>query len=151
MSKATYLRHGRGQSLNSIKAKDEGRLPASYFAKELGQGITAADIINACGKGEWHHTGAFASRTNFYEIDDIEDNMEAIIDARDARKAKLDGVKTGIATIKFVEFTKHGRKFKAHKIEFTGEATLKGDWVTFGGQRKNITANSFTSLTWNNS
>jgi hypothetical protein len=147
MSKATYLRHGRGQSLNSIEAKNDGRHPASYFAKSLGQGVTAADIITACGRGEWHHTGAYANRTFFYDSDEIAESKDAIFAARDARKAKATE-RTGTATIKWVEFHGQGRYVKARECEFTGLATLKGDWLSFDGKRKNITANSFKSLNW---
>lgn len=66
---ATYLRHGRGRSLNAEAAMDSGRMPASHIAKAIGQGTTAAFITQyAPSTGEWHHVGKYATHVAFYDL-----------------------------------------------------------------------------------
>lgn len=162
---ATYLKDNRGESLNSLKAKAEGRFPASYWAKQLGKGITAADIIEVLERLsdeplEWHHTGGYAAITPFFSAEDFEpyldlddedeeitvEPMEFILAARDARLAASRPA-TLTVWASWPEWIGRGRYTKKVTHEYSGEAVLKGDWLHFeyNGQkvRKNVTGRWF--------
>lgn len=125
---ASYLRYGRGESLNSIEAKQDGRFPASWWARKIGRGVTAADIVKAIGVGEWHHTGAHARETPFYGAEEIEEAMGEILEAREARKGLVADTFAGKATI--VDFYRDGcNRLRAQRREVEGQMTIKGDWL----------------------
>ena len=146
---ATYLRDNRGESLNSLKAKAEGRFPASYWAKRLGRGITAADIIEVMERLsdeplEWHHTGGYAAQTPFFGPDDFKPYIDVdhegeeyivepgilILAARDARLA-ASKPETLQVWATWTEWIGRGRYAKKVIHEYTGEAVRKGDWLHF--------------------
>lgn len=161
---ASYLRHSRGESFNSLIAKEEGRMPASYWAKQIGKGVTASDIQKALGThGEYHHTGKYASRTPFYSAEDFDRNadldeareaavlaplpdpMELIFAARDARRAVKE---TKTYRIAWAEWYGNGRRKTRYDYTFEGEATIDGNWIKFthNGQamRKSLGGNWIT-------
>ena len=162
---ATYLKDNRGESLNSLKAKAEGRFPASYWAKRFGKGITAADIIGVMEKLsdeplEWHHTGGYAAMTPFFSAEDFEpyidvdyeddeyivEPMTLICVARDKR-LMMAKPRTFTVWASWPEWIGRGRYAKKVTHEYTGEAVLKGDWLTFeynGAKvRKDVTGRNF--------
>ena len=56
------------KSRRAYLAESEGRFTASRIAKIIGHGVNAADVKDVLGdKGEWHHTGTYANRTNYYD------------------------------------------------------------------------------------
>lgn len=61
---ATYLSDGRGKSLRAYEAEDRGLYPLSLITKKPGIKVR----LNGLGisPDEWHHTGAYAKRTNYY-------------------------------------------------------------------------------------
>ena len=84
MTRATYLRHGRGESLGSLRAKNDGLHPASYWAKM--HGLSTDLVRTLCGRPtERHHTGKYATLTDFYrwpfDTDDRDDLASALADA----------------------------------------------------------------------
>lgn len=144
---ATYLKHGRGESLNSIAAKEEGRKPASYWVKEIGHGVTAKDIATVIGIGEWHHTGSFANRTPFYDAEEIGEFRAEIIAAAKARKDSMN-VDEFDGTVVVVDFYKSGRRWKADERTVVGRMKIKGDWLILpDGERIKRSGNRVKSVT----
>lgn len=89
--KATYLRFGRGESLNSLKAKNYGKFPLTGAAKDLGvstsafkAGISKADIIPC----EWHHVGKFATAVDFFDTEECDNSYLFWIGAMQFYKTK---------------------------------------------------------------
>lgn len=147
---ATYLRYGRGESLNSIEAKREGRCPASYWAKEIGRGVTAADIKSAFDADdkwtrEYHHTGKYAQATLFYAGFEIDEMMEEIIAKRDARRAR--GARDVRVKATILDFTRSGRcgRWKAVERVYEGAATIKNNWLIMPTERISLIGNRLKS------
>lgn len=76
---ATYITKGRGESLNSLDAKAEGKWPRTHAARLLGvspkafiAGLASSGITSC----EWHHTGKYATATEFYDVAEIEATPE---------------------------------------------------------------------------
>ena len=69
---ASYLRYARGESLNSLKAKADGKYPKSLFVKEYGIKPKTKKFLEQNYKPtEWHHTGKFANETYFWNFQEI--------------------------------------------------------------------------------
>ena len=112
---ATYIRHGRGRSINAEIAMDNGRLPASHIAKEIGKGCTAAFIsAHAPSSGEWHHVGKYAQMVDFYDLDTVlewfetPEAQELFAEHKAERKARLANKNAGkiIADVSFDEWNR---------------------------------------------
>lgn len=71
---ATYISDCRGRSFGASEAEDSGRLPLTraipVVAREAGvtQKVARAALL-ATHDGEWHHTGKYAKRTDYYSIE----------------------------------------------------------------------------------
>lgn len=70
---ATYLRNGRGRSVNASIAEGENKLPLTRAVKALSQiaRITqrrARAIFTEIGRCEWHHVGRYATACDYYSI-----------------------------------------------------------------------------------
>lgn len=77
--KATYLRFGRGESLNSIAAKGDGKWPKSHAARVLGvsqKAFMAGIVASGISSCEWHHTGKYATVTEFWDTEEIASDQE---------------------------------------------------------------------------
>lgn len=138
-SLATYLRDGRGESLRSLEAKDRGRYPASYIARRIGQGVIAADVAKAITPCEAHHTGSIANLTAFYDWGQMDDDaIDMILRARDERRAKAKSHGPGQYHIVYKEFIRSGKchRWKCITHEYTGEATVRGQFIYFDGMKK---------------
>lgn len=134
---ATYLRDGRGESLRSIEAKENDRYPASHIARFIGKGVTAADVAEVMIPCEAHHTGKYAKLTEFYNWAEVTDDVIAkILAARDARKSAGD--ETGQYRIVYKEFTRLYGRWHCTTHEYEGEATIKGAFIHFDGQKKRL-------------
>lgn len=144
--KASYLAAGRGESLGSIAAKENGLLTAGRLAALIGKGVTAADVVSGLGIGEWHHVGAYASKVAFYDPDEdcSPEALELIFAARDKRVASASATtwEGRRVVAKWTEFT-NARRPKPIPCEYTGLADRRGDWLIFDGQRKKISGNTF--------
>lgn len=71
---ASYIRRGRGKSLRAIYAEEEGRYPKTHAAKALG--LSLATFNRAIEEGaistkEWHHTGKYANRTDYWDTREV--------------------------------------------------------------------------------
>lgn len=76
---ATYLSAGRGESLNSLRAKSNHRYPRTLAAAHLGLSVAAFDA--GCRAAdysatEWHHTGKYANATTFYDCEELAANSD---------------------------------------------------------------------------
>lgn len=58
-----------GMSNNAIAAYEDGEMPASYLAKELG--CKTKDIKENFSYSSWHHTSKYYNKTYFYSIEDM--------------------------------------------------------------------------------
>lgn len=72
----TYSGNTNSKSIRARRAEREGRFPATRMVELLRQkglfsGVTAAAIRDAVPSAEWHHTGSFATETNYYSLADI--------------------------------------------------------------------------------
>ena len=64
---ASYLKHGRGESLRSLDAKSDGKFPKTTFKKEYGLTPKLWKLLeDVYTPSEWHHTGKYANKTYFY-------------------------------------------------------------------------------------
>lgn len=113
---ATYIRHGRGRSINAEIAMSNNRLPASHIAKALGKGCTAAFIsANAPSSGEWHHVGKYAQMVDFYDLDAVlewfetAEAQELFAEYKAARKAENQAKKNADKIIADVSFDEWNR------------------------------------------
>jgi hypothetical protein len=72
----SYIRRGHGRSRNARDAESEGRFPLSRATPLLRDRLKANGVkatlakckaaLEATWDGEWHHTGKFGLRTNYY-------------------------------------------------------------------------------------
>ncbi len=74
MQAATYINDGLGKSRNALEAEDTGRYPMTVCAKKLG--ISSAAFRSGCAAvdytpTEWHHTGIYARRTDYYDLAEL--------------------------------------------------------------------------------
>lgn len=92
--KARYLAdNGRGQSLNSLRAKADGRFPRTLAAAHLSLSVKAFDA--GCARcnyrpTEWHHVGKYAQAVTFYDTGELAGEWEFWLGARSAYKAAKD-------------------------------------------------------------
>lgn len=115
------------KSLNAHLAEEAGRYPASHWPailrrKGLFPGVTAADIKAAVWTDEWHHTGTFAARTNYYSLQDIYDYRRELrqeILRRNLQKAWFPVVMHEAARVSFTEWQGSGRR--ATRYTYTSE------------------------------
>jgi hypothetical protein len=145
---ATYIRHGRGKSFNAIDAEESGRATASVFAKEIGKGVLAADILSALPYGEWHHSGKFASAVRYFGQEEIEAGMPAILAARNARLAVKPLTVRAIGTATWQTFGKSGGRWKCYQKSFAGEIEINGQWAIFDGKRMSTAGKNFHGIRW---
>ena len=87
LKKATYLRHRRGMSIRAIIAYEQGEMPATKWAKELG--LSTEQVRELLTFSSWHHTGKYARKTKFYSLPDIEILYERAQNNVSPRKKKF--------------------------------------------------------------
>lgn len=126
---ASYLRYGRGESLNAQDARKRGLLTASQLAKKIGKKVSAADIDNSLGADEWHHVGGYAAKVYFYSPELTDEELEKVFQARDRRLGEV--AERWRVSYTLLTFTK--RSFSNWDV--TSETleeivTFKGDWLT---------------------
>ena len=73
MEIASYVYAGYGRSLAAEKAEAEGKMPLTRATPTLAKmiGVTqkrARQILEEWGPCEWHHTGKYARRTDYYDV-----------------------------------------------------------------------------------
>lgn len=74
MKPASYIFEQKGRSRNAELAEAEGKLPLSRAipaVAAIGK-VTRNDAriaLECTGPCEWHHTGLYARRTDYYSID----------------------------------------------------------------------------------
>ena len=151
----SYIERGEGRSIRAQQAEDDGRVVASVLAKLIGRGVTAADVVEAAGVSEWHHTGKFARRTPYYDPADFalkgdedgdEDAEEAtakVLAAQDRRLAATVATESTYR-IRWTEWSGTGRRKSREDHEYIGPATVEGNWVRFDGKRKRTDGNWIT-------
>jgi len=153
---ATYLRHGRGRSVNAEAAMDSGRMPASHIAKAIGQGTTAAFVTqNAPSTGEWHHVGKYASRVKFFDLDTClewlsSDEGKASLAAYKAERkaARASGTDWIVADVVVTEWervaiNRFGKlAWRSHSVSIKeARCTVSGASVTITGYGRKMTKN----------
>lgn len=77
-----------GMSNNAVHAYEKGELPASKFAqwlrKERGvKGCSAADVKELLDSSSYHHTSKFYNSTEFFDMEDFDENYPADCDELD--------------------------------------------------------------------
>jgi len=87
LKKATYLRHRRGMSIRAMIAYEQGEMPATKWAKELG--LSTEQVRELLTFSSWHHTGKYARRTEFYSLPDQEILYERAQNSVSPRKKKF--------------------------------------------------------------
>jgi hypothetical protein len=150
----TTYRDGNSKSFNARLAESEGRYPATAMAarlRSLGlfKGVTAADILSAVSTGEWHHTGSYAARTNYYGLADVfasRQELRAAIVARRGRSQPAGERHEG-CKVEWLEWSGSRRHPHASTRAAECAVTVKGDWYTLhlpaGDVRKNKTTRGF--------
>jgi len=76
--------YGFSKSNNAIEAEEQGLLPASILAKKLG--VSAVAIKHLMSPDEYHHTGLYYNRTDYYDgrlLLAVKNNTEAPLWADD--------------------------------------------------------------------
>ena len=136
-------------------AYNKGLLPASKISAELK--IPTKLIKEFCTVEEWHHTSSRYNETLFFDkkcvstifgiktlCDCCEPNDKAIKALN--TKSDVDIKELGRCVIRYEEWSGSKRygSFIDYEVEVEN-ATLKGDWIMFNGQRKNVTGNHFKS------
>ena len=117
------------------EARDSGLLPIGELAKHLGEGITPHDIRAVIEPSEWHHTSKYYNETNFYSIEEAEENINRILAAKRLRlyfkkKTKKVSLETYRAKISWLEWSGTKRHPKATEYNDVVMATfLPNDWV----------------------
>lgn len=125
---ATYLRHGRGESLNAQDARSRGLLTASQLAKKIGKKVSAADIDNSLGAEEWHHVGGYAAKVYFYSPELTDEELEEVLAARDRRLA--ESVEKWRVSYTLLTFTKRSfSNWDVSSEQLEEVVTFKGDWL----------------------
>lgn len=82
---------GYSMSNNARAARQQGRVPASVLARQIGRGATAAGVAAVLTPTEWHHTSAKYNRTNFYDLESAVENMvESEEMSEEAARAALE-------------------------------------------------------------
>jgi hypothetical protein len=74
MDIAPYAQDGYGRSFSAEIAETEGKLPLTRAVRVLAKRIgstqkLAREILLEWGSCEWHHTGKYAQRTNYYDVE----------------------------------------------------------------------------------
>jgi hypothetical protein len=67
----------KGKSNNAISAENDGKLPATQFAKWARKwfpGVVAQDVRIALVATEWHHSSKFFNRVDYYDKRDLLEN-----------------------------------------------------------------------------
>lgn len=79
---------GQSRSIRAAIAEDEGKLPLTRAVKELARlaGVTqktARTVLLEIGPCEWHHTGKYASATDYYDVYDAIDRLDPLYEEID--------------------------------------------------------------------
>jgi hypothetical protein len=76
MSTATYLRSGRGRSVNAEIAESDGKMPLTRAIVAVAKAVgcthaQARELLAYVGACEWHHVGKYAAECDYYDVDDV--------------------------------------------------------------------------------
>jgi len=136
---ASYLARNQGKSDRALEAEGQGFLTATALGRRLG--VSAAAIRAVLGKGaEWHHTGKFFNKTDYYCIAQITDNglREAIRRIKAMRAfdhPAPDETYEGEAEVERWSGTKRHPVLKFEKL--SGAFVRRGAWwVLPNGEKK---------------
>ena len=104
-----------GKSNNAVAAEGEGKYPATTIAKMYH--IESMAVSELLPWTEWHHTSGAFNKTYYYDIEDVEANIEALKARSKAlrarRKKHLQDHHTFYdCTVTWTETVKDGRRFK---------------------------------------
>ena len=135
-----------------IEALEEQESPALFIAEVKKHPVAALKAV-LLYQSSWHHTSKEYNRTNFYSVEEIdEDNaseyLERIhnvaIEAKSSVKAKAEE-KTERVLASYVVWEGTRRHPKAREVE--AEGTVLGNWFTADdGTRKKVDGNYFKIL-----
>jgi len=123
-----------GKSNNAVTAEDEGKYHATTIAKRYN--IESMAVSELLPWTEWHHTSAAFNKTYYYDIEDVEANIEELkarsSEIRARRKKYLQDSHTFYnCTVTWEETVPDGRRFKdILKICKAKKVVGKGQTVT---------------------
>ena len=115
---------GSSKSVKASQAESLDRYPASVAAKLLG--VSAASIKAVLSPSEWHHTGSYYNRTDYYDIElllAVKNNDEDIMSAYDDEEIQ--------------EARNQLEELKSYKAPELKSNTYKANvrWLTWSGTR----------------
>ena len=115
---------GYSKSFNAANAESENKFPASIADKKLG--VPSGAVKAILPKSEWHHTGSYYNKTDYYDIDlllAIKNNDETALsyyDSDDIEEAK-----------ELYEKLKNYKKPKTTSNTYIADV----EWLTWSGTR----------------
>jgi len=127
---------GFSKSNNAVAAENSGRFPASVLAKKLKVNTEAIKtLLHPC---EWHHTAKFYNRTDYYDMEDALEIIEELKAFKPLAKSERV-VENG--KIDYIIWSGSRNHPRAKANTYSGDYTIKGQWLIFDGQRKKIDSN----------
>lgn len=115
---ATYLRDGIGSSHNAVAAAENDILPMTHAIKRL-RALSANTLTTAEAEhwlietwnGEWHHTGKYASRTDFYDVWEAVDAIRFDVEYTFKRYGVRDNLTVAV--------------FQRHRAEYLSQVVVR--------------------------
>ena len=133
------------KSNNAIDAESRNCYPATEIARRLR--VKTGAVKALLEPGEWHHTGLMFRETDYYDLDEAQEN----IDALRAWKAPVQIIeKFENCTVEYLEWGGTRRRPRATEIKIEGcRIEKRGDWchiTTPAGRKfkKNINTRGFS-------
>lgn len=119
---------GYSKSNNAVDAESEGRYPLTEATKRVAIELKitqkqARHILETSGTGEWHHTGSYFNKTDYYDVASI---VEAVRDGEIKIPEKQKTVKlapivlTGI--VEWIEW--RGSRNHPIRVDYKQKATI---------------------------
>jgi len=127
---------GFSKSNNAVAAENSGRFPASVLAKKLKVNTEAIKAL--LHPSEWHHTTKFYNKTDYYDMEDALEIIEELKAFKPLVKCE-QVVENG--KIDYIIWSGTRNHPRANVNTYSGDYTIKGQWLIFDGKRKKIDSN----------
>lgn len=142
---------GFSKSNNAVFAENNGMYPASTSAKKLG--VKSGSVKALLSAKEWHHTSKYYNKTQYYELEEAIENIDALKSWRPLPKNQKTFENCEVS---WVEWQGVGNYKRRVEYKVSGVIVIKkGDWYHFDHKvtekytkkmRKNGKTNGFTVI-----
>lgn len=127
----------KGKSNNAVAAERRGLMTATQAAKAFG--VEAKAISSLISSSEWHHSSSFYNEVNYYDPEDIEENIKELRELSKKIKSERANTYCGVGSAKYLEWSGTRKRPHAEEVDLDdARIEIKGDSVFINGTLKRL-------------